>query len=144
MSERRTYAVGYGRPPKASQFQKGQSGNPKGRPKGSLNVATALERELNQRVTIKENGVTRSITKFEAAIKQMVNKAATGDAKAIQFLVSVLNVSNGGPPDAPQSVPLEADLAVMASMVRRFQAHPTQPTPSNQPIPEEQSREPKP
>lgn len=142
MSDQKPYAVGYGRPPKASQFQKGQSGNPKGRPKGSLNVATALERELNQRVTIKENGVTRTITKFEAAIKQMVNKAATGDAKAIQFLVSVLNVSNGGAPgDAPLTVPLEADLAVMASMVRRFQAQPTQ---STQPISEEPSHEPKP
>jgi len=139
MSERRTYDVGYGKPPKRSQFQKGQSGNPKGRPKGSLNVATALERELNQRVTIKENGVTRSITKFEAAIKQMVNKAATGDAKAIQFLMSVLNVSNGGAPgEAPLNVPIDADLAVMASMMRRFQS------PATQPLPEEQAHEPEP
>jgi len=133
MSER-NYDVGYGKPPKQSRFQKGRSGNPKGRPKGSLNVATALERELNQRVTIKENGVSRSITKFEAAVKQLVNKAASGEAKAIQFLMSMLNVSNGGAlGDAPLTVPSEADRAVMASMLLRFQtqtSHTPTPNPS--------------
>ncbi len=118
----RPFEVGYKRPPKHSQFRKGESGNPKGRPKGSLNVATALERELNQRVTIKENGAARTITKFEAAIKQLVNKAASGDSKAIQFLVNLLNISNGGGlGDTPLAVPHDADLAVMASMLRRFQ-----------------------
>jgi len=129
----RSYPVGYGRPPVAHQFKPGQSGNPKGRPNGSLNLATALEKELSRRVTIKENGQTRSITKFEAAIKQLVNKAASGDAKAIQFLVSLLNVSNGGPlaePDKGQ--PTQADRAAMLGLLRRLQgkAAPS-PSPSN-------------
>jgi pyruvate/2-oxoglutarate dehydrogenase complex dihydrolipoamide acyltransferase (E2) component len=102
-------------------------------------VATALERELNQRVTIKENGETRTITKFEAAIKQLANKAASGDAKAIQFLVTLVNVSNGGAlGDASLAVPHDADLAVMASMLRRFQA------PATQPNPEEKIHDPQP
>jgi hypothetical protein len=42
-----------------------------------------------QRVTISENGQRRTITKVEAAIKQLINKAATGDAKAIQAMISI-------------------------------------------------------
>jgi hypothetical protein len=134
MAEGKPYDVGYGKPPKAAQFKKGQSGNLRGRPKGSLNVATALERELNQRVTVKENGQSRTITKFEAAIKQLVNKAASGDGKAIQFLVNLLNVSNGGAlGDATLTIPTEADRAVMATMLLRFQP------PTSQPITKEAS-----
>lgn len=135
----RSYDVGYGKPPKKSRFQKGQSGNPRGRPKGSLNVAAALERELNQLVTIKENGITRHITKFQAAIKQITNKAASGDTKAIQFLINLLNISNGGAlGDAPLTVPTEADRAVMATMLLRFQPQ------LSKPPRKEENHEPKP
>lgn len=134
MSERKPYDVGYGKPPRGTRFQKGLSGNPRGRPKGSLNVATALERELNQRVTIKENGQTRTITKFEAAIKQLANKAASGDAKAIQFLVNLVHVSNGGAlSDAPLPFSSEADRAVMATLRHRFQSETPLPRPEENP-----------
>lgn len=83
---------GYGRPPKNSQFKKGQSGNPKGRPKGTLNFVCVLQRTLRERVVINENGRRCTITKLEAAIKQLVNRAAGGDMAAFRTL-SVLAYS---------------------------------------------------
>ena len=46
--------------------------------------------ELDERIPITENGQRRTITKLEATVKQVVNKAATGDAKAIRTLIQLL------------------------------------------------------
>ena len=82
--------VGYGQPPLHTRFKKGASGNPRGRPKGTLNVTTVLERTLHERVVIDENGRRKTVTKLEAAIKQLANKAASGDQKALQLLMSLV------------------------------------------------------
>ena len=84
------YQIGFGKPPKRTQFKPGQSGNAKGRPKGSLNLSTILHRELKERVVINENGRRKTISKFEAAMKQMVNKSASGDLNAQKLLYSTL------------------------------------------------------
>jgi len=60
--------VGYGRPPVATRFRKGVSGNPRGRPKGSRNFATIVAATLGERLTITENGRRKRITKLEAAV----------------------------------------------------------------------------
>ena len=82
------YAVGYGKPPSLSRFKPGASGNPNGRPKGSLNLATVLQKALREMVTINENGKRRKITKLEATMKQLTNKAATGDMRAVNQVIS--------------------------------------------------------
>jgi hypothetical protein len=78
--------VGYRNPPEGSRFKKGTSGNPKGRRKGSLNIATVFMKTLHEKVVINEHGKRRTITKLEAAFKQLVNKAAGGDLRAITQL----------------------------------------------------------
>jgi Family of unknown function (DUF5681) len=93
---RRDYPVGYGKPPRHTQFQKGRSGNPKGRPKGSLNFATALRRALLALVTVKEGGMTRKMTKFEVACRQQSNKAAAGDHRSFKLMVELLRQMTGG------------------------------------------------
>lgn len=86
MSEE-NYEVGYKKPPKAGQFQKGKSGNPKGRPKGHKNYKTMLQEALREPVIIQENGAKKTVPKIEAIFKQLVNRAAKGDDKAIQRLI---------------------------------------------------------
>jgi hypothetical protein len=85
--------VGYKKPPRNSQFQRGRSGNPSGRPKGALNLETILKRNLNAKVVINENGVRKKVTKLEAAMMQLANKSATGDSTATRQLLTVLSVA---------------------------------------------------
>jgi hypothetical protein len=82
-------AVGYCNPPRTTRFKKGVSGNPKGRPKGSLNVAAAFTRTLLEKVVINEHGQRKTVTKLEAALKQMVNRAVSGDLRAFHQLVDL-------------------------------------------------------
>ena len=82
--------VGYGRPPRSSQFRKGQSGNPKGRPKNAKNFKTLLVEALEEKVAVTENGARKTITKRQAVTKQLVNKAASGDANATKTLLGLI------------------------------------------------------
>jgi len=84
-----TYPVGYKRPPVGCRFRKGVSGNPNGRPKGSSNLISSLEKALNERVTVRIGNRTRTITKKEAIAKTMVNNAVKGDHKAATFLLNL-------------------------------------------------------
>ena len=112
--------VGYGRPPKQTRFQKGRSGNPRGRPKGALNLATVLTRTLQEPVVITEHGQRKTITKFEATVKQLVNKSASGEARAMaQLFIQMQMLERQGDDPATQPLP-EADQAVMARLLRRL------------------------
>jgi hypothetical protein len=116
--------VGYRNPPEATRFKKGQSGNPKGRRKGSLNVATVFARTLREKVVVNENGQRKTMTKFEAAIKQFVNKAASGDLRALQLLVNLSREAETRESQPqPNSLALsESDQKVMEGIMKRFQA----------------------
>jgi hypothetical protein len=92
--------VGYGRPPESSRFAKGQSGNPKGRPKGSKNLSTLLDDALNESVVVSEHGKRKRITKRVAVLKHLVNKAASGNHRAIQLLLSEMRWVEGREQDS--------------------------------------------
>jgi hypothetical protein len=108
MSRKGDYEVGYGKPPVATRFKKGQSPYPQGRAKGSRNLAQLIERELDQPLTITENGRRRSITKREAVAKQLVNRAVAGDPKAMPFLAQGRH-GEAGPDGGEGTTPVLAD-----------------------------------
>ncbi len=80
------YKVGFRRPPKEHQFKPNQTGNPKGRPRGSKNQKTILNRELGRRVTVKIDGRRVKLTAREIMIRQIVEKAMKGDLRAVEFV----------------------------------------------------------
>lgn len=85
-----SYAVGYGKPPRHSRFRQGRSGNPKGRPPRSKNMATLLAKALSERVAVTENGRRRTITKLEVIVAQLVNKSAAADPRSMTMLIGLL------------------------------------------------------
>ena len=91
MPPEHAYEVGYGKPPQHSRFRKGQCGNPRGRPKGSKNLATIVGEALDQKVVVNEGGRRRKITKREAVITQLVNRSAQADLKATQMLLGLMH-----------------------------------------------------
>lgn len=89
MAEEREDEVGYGKPPKATRFQKGKSGNPRGRPRQNPGIAEVFRKVSKQ--VVHANGPTgrRSMTKLEASITQLMNKATAGDLKAMKVLLQM-------------------------------------------------------
>ena len=79
--------VGYKRPPVDKQFKPGQSGNPKGRPKGRENIATILRRKLLKQVTVRDGYRTRTDLKIAVAIEVILNKALNGNDRALWKLI---------------------------------------------------------
>ena len=80
-------SVGYGRPPRAHQFKPGQSGNPKGRPKGSKNESTILREILQQKIGMRgPNGRVRMIPVMEGIHRKQADYALKGNIKAATFL----------------------------------------------------------
>ena len=81
------YDVGFKKPPKETQFKPGQSGNPNGRPKGSRNVATDLQEELDEEIEVTERGTSLTLTKRRALIKTLMMKGLKGEIRAAEGLV---------------------------------------------------------
>src|ERR1700730_9005195 len=91
------YVVGYRRPPKATQFAVGNSGNPKGRPNGSRSVGAVLKDILQQKIAVTENGKTRRIPALEVMLRRLANDAMRSDPNAIRLLLALIDRYSDSP-----------------------------------------------
>lgn len=93
----RSHAVGYGKPPAHSRFRRGQSGNPKGRPKGSKGVRGLVNSALDETVRVAENGRPRAIKKRQAILLSMIAKAIKGDVRAAALVMRLMETHDPAP-----------------------------------------------
>lgn len=92
MGKKNDRKPGYKNPPIHGQFQKGKSGNPKGRPKKKPpNFAELVYKELLEEITVVENGNKRKISKQHAIAKKLINEALTGNPASLKLLQTYLD-----------------------------------------------------
>ena len=118
---RLSYAVGYGRPPIATRFRPGQSGNPGGRSKGVRNTASLAHEALESKVDVAENGAGRKITVRQSAYRQLAEKAASGDMKALSFLLALENKERPESDYSEAHMPPEQILQILQSYLTRVE-----------------------
>jgi uncharacterized protein DUF5681 len=132
--DRRGYEVGYGKPPKHSQFRPGESGNSAGRRKGLRNLKIDVKRTLAMPVKVKGAGRTRTRSTQEGALLSLREKALRGNERALNRLLELAERHNN---DATEIGPTQAlpsdDQAILDAYAAEVRATETAPvtTPSS-------------
>ena len=88
------HKIGYGKPPRHSRFKLGQSGNPKGRPKGARNFRTDVKATLEAPVKVTREGRPRKVSTQEAMLLRLREKALSGDSRALDRLILLAQTYN--------------------------------------------------
>ncbi|MEY9594032.1 hypothetical protein ABIA06_006323 [Bradyrhizobium yuanmingense] len=129
MAKKSNNGVGYGNPPLHSRFKAGQSGNPRGRPRGALNFTTDLKKILLAPVALNEAGRSRRVTTQEAALLRLREKALKGDVRALDKLLSYAVIMSGNAAeDAPKSPSID-DQAIIEAFRQQILAAATPAAP---------------
>ena len=102
----RDYAVGYGKPPVASRFKTGISGNAQGRKKGSKNLKRLIKEIMTAKISIQEGPISRKVSKIEGVVMRQFQGALKGDSRCamtsikLAMLAGLLEDSGGTTADA--------------------------------------------
>lgn len=120
------YAVGYGKPPRQTRFKPGQSGNPRGRPKGTKNLKTDLMEELSEKIVVREGDHSQNVSKQRAVVKTLVARTLQGDARSATLLTSMmmrLTETGEGAPEVDDRL-IEDEMSILEAFEDRARRRP--------------------
>lgn len=87
--ERKSYEIGYGKPPKHTRFKPGQSGNAKGRPRAAKSLRTIARETLTSKVPVRTATGEKRISRIEAVLHKTVEQAMKGNPRALAELLKL-------------------------------------------------------
>jgi hypothetical protein len=112
--------VGYSKPPPAHQFKPGESGNPKGRPKGAKNESTILREIFERRIDSRSGDRERKITVLEGILLRITEDSLKGNTKSAAFLLNRYAAMVSG--ELQRQDISDDDREVLEAFARRFAA----------------------
>ncbi len=110
--------VGYRAPPRAYQYKPGQSGNPKGRPKGTQNTDTVIREILDRKVDVRVGGTLRKISVRQAILTRFAEDALKGNPKSAAFLFNRYDA--GASDEKDNDVISQDDQAIIDAFAQRL------------------------
>jgi hypothetical protein len=113
------YEIGYCRPPKATQFQPGQSGNPKGPGKPPRSIGAAADKALKSKVAVvDQHGRRCSVPAEDMIMRTFPDAALNGDVKAAAFLMDRADKYRSAQPETTQAPELSPqDIEILESLL---------------------------
>lgn len=115
--------VGYKKPPKAGQFKPGQSGNPRGRPKGSASFESLITKELGKKIAVQISGETRRMSIKQAIALGVVKIALSGSPdhklKTLNLLKSMETEDMTEEPQFDYSLLTDEEFETFYSLMRK-------------------------
>lgn len=97
MTDNKNYKVGYASPPEHTRFKKGQSGNPKGKPRKNTTFEEEVQNVLATRVPVTMNGKKTYVSKRQLLIEQIINGAINKNPAMMRLALPLLKMSDGAP-----------------------------------------------
>jgi len=121
MTSKTTYDVGYGKPPKHARWTKGQSGNPKGRPKRNRDITALVAALLDQRIVVRRGKTTKRVRRLDQLLHRIFDDALAGDPRLIRLVLDEARKGEArAEKDAPPTVFGEKDREVIDALLQRL------------------------